>query len=713
MAFYCEVSFPLPLLQTFTYRLPESLVDMVEVGSRVLAPFGSRQLTGYVLEIKHLIREPDFKVKEIIGLKGKDPWFSESFVFFIRELARRNLVAPGQLLDLAEMFQEPEKKRVEVILTAAGQAKLDRGEIKSKNREILELLKGRSLSPVYLKRKTGLKNLNSYLQALKKEGLVEIREKLVKKRKAASKRQLKKPAQLQLPLDLSENPENNIIIKKVSQKEPGEFLVAGPWPERARYFVELIGHLLKQDGYIFILVPEIQRMRRWQELLDHLEELALLHSQITPAQYREVLERINSGQARLILGTRSLVLRPVQPVSLIIVDEEQDELYHQAEGVPFDAKEAARLRSANEQAVLVLTSSCPEVSSYFRHLTSGSLIDVTQEVRKYDGQIISGEADKILKNELKDELKDQVEKGRPVFIYVNKKGYAGYVQCARCHHVPKCPNCQIALSSAKPGKELYCRYCGETYPWPEQCPVCGQKIRIGRIKGSQFFREEMSALFPGRKVVVLEEGSEHLKEGAILKAITGRKVAAIIGTKYSLPRLWPARFSMVVVVKPEVGLTRPDFRAAETVFEDISQAAELVTNEEGSRLVVITERPEDLTIRQATYSDYKGFYEREIEVRKLLNYPPFCPLVNLNLSGAKMRSSARLSRDLLEQIENNFPEVEVIGPKVTRQAWHRVRKEICFYLRFRDDLQVFKFLDFLHDFKLRHSSARMNLKTWS
>ncbi|MGB9835569.1 MAG: replication restart helicase PriA [Candidatus Saccharicenans sp.] len=713
MAFYVEVSFPLPLLQTFTYRLPEDLIDRVRVGSKVLAPFGSRQLTGYVLEIKQLEEEPKFEVKEIIGLRGDGPGFSESFTGFIKELAWKNLVSPGQLLEQAEIEEEPEERKVEVVLTADGQVKLERGEIKGRKKEILELLQGRKLSPLYLRRRTGLKNLNAYLKDLKESGLIEVKERLVRKRRAAVKNRFEPPAQLPLPMGSAGSPEVDRIIKKISRKEPGEFLVFGSWAKRAVFFIQLLDGLTGQPGYIFILVPEIQKMRRWQKLLEHRAELVAFHSQLTRAERRAALERMNSGQARIILGTQALLLMPLEPVSLFVVDEEQDELYHQAEGVPFEAREASRLRAFQEKAVVIFTSSCPEVSSYFRFAKEGSLINVGQEDRKYDCQIISGEADKLLKSELQEELKKLTDRGQSVFVYVNKKGYAGYLECSRCHHVPKCRQCQIALYAGKRGKELYCRYCGEIYPWPERCPVCGQKMKIGRVKGSEFFREELTTLLPGQKVVTLEEGKEKINEEALIKAIAKKKAAIIIGTDYALPRLWPVQFPLVIVVNPEVGLRRPDFRAAERVFESISQAAELVANEKKARLIIITEEADDPTVRLAAFSDYLQFYERELEIRRLLNYPPFSPLVNLNLSGTNLRSSARLSRNFLEQVEKNFPSVEVIGPKVSRQAWHRERKEIRFYLRFKERGQIPEFIDFLRQFKLRHSSARININLWT
>lgn len=715
MAFFCEVSFPLPLLRTFTYRLPDHLVDKVKVGSRVLAPFGSRQISGYVLEVKQMEQEPDFEVKEIISLKEGSLKFSELFIDFIKELAGKSLSSPGQLLDLAEVAEEQERKKVEIVLTDKGRSELERGGLKGKKKEILELLKERRLAPLYLRRKTRLKNINAYLKELAGDGLIEIEERIIKKRKKSQRKiQPVSPTQLRLPISLSSVPEDNQTIKKIIKKEHREYLITGSWSKRAPFISELVGYLLGKNGYVFILVPEIQRMRRWQELFGHLEELVALHSQLSPANYRKAVERIISGEGRLILGTRFLPLLPVEPVSAIIMDEEQDELYYQTEGISFDAREAARIRAKYEKAVIILTSSCPDVSSYYRHRESGTLINTGQEVRKYDYQIICGDVEKLLRNGLKDEILKQASRGQPVFIYVNKKGYAGYVQCSRCRYVPKCDSCRIALSSGTSRKELFCRYCGQTHPWPEKCPVCGQKIRAGRVRGSQFFREELSAFWSGKKILILEEGIKPSAEETIHKDMGRKNVGAVIGTEYALSRLWPVRFPLVIAVNPELGLNRPDFRAAETVFESLSKISELVANEETSRLIVVTELPDDQTIKLAVRADYSGFFDREIEIRKLLSYPPFCYLVNLNLSESRMRAAARLSRALLKEIEENYRDIEIIGPKVSRQVWHRERKEIRFYFRFKDSSRsrLEEFLNFLYVFKLRHPSARINFRVW-
>jgi primosomal protein N' (replication factor Y) len=713
MAVYCEVSFPLPLVQTFLYRLPDGLADKVKPGSRVMAPLGQRLIIGYVLEIKHLNQEPDFKVKEISRVLDEQPVFPGSFLKFVQELAVRNITSPGMFLEMAEPPGSRERSELKIVLTERGKAELEKGSLKGRKKAILTLLSGRALSPLYIKRKLKIKEINSLLSFLKKVGLIEVKERLLKKRAKVSTL-VSISRQLNLPVGTEGLPEKAWrLVEALVRKEPGGFLLTGSFHRRLEFIFQIIRRYQNDQSYILILVPEIQQIKKWQSLVDKLgTEAVILHSQLSDKTRAEHWKMIESGRARVIFGTRTTLFLPIKPVALIIVDEEQDDLYYQTEGPSFDVREAAEIRALAEEGVLILSSSYPEVSRFFWHKEKGTMIDLGQDNLNYSTVIYKKEIEELLRNELKTEIKTHLDQDGQVFFFINRKGYAGYLFCPGCGFVPRCPKCQIALTLRKKENNLYCRYCGESQTIIEKCPVCGKRLWPGRTHGSQYLQEQLAKFFPDEPLAIVEEGWPKAREERLLKKIESGKIKIVIGTEYVLHRLWTPVFSLAVLINPEVSLNLPDFRAAQTTFITISKVMELVRNEKDSRAVIVTSLLDHQAIRRAAFKNYQNFFEEEVGYRRLLNYPPFSFLADITLSGLSVRTTGRISRELVGKLNERFPQLEIIGPKITRHLWKKQQKEVKLYLRLGHHDQIRELRYFLKDFKLRHPAARLSTKIW-
>ena len=710
MAVYCEVSFPLPPVQTFLYRVPEDLSSRVKTGSRVIAPFGQRKLIGYILEVKNLTQEPSFKVKEIIQVIDDSPVFSESFLWFILQLSRRTLTSPGLLLDMAKPPEARERISAQISLTEKGKAELGKEKFKEPERTILSLLVNRKLSPLYLRRKSGIKRINQILKSLEQEGLIEIKEKLLIKKKRLPEaqsffRQLILPVK---PPGLSEAEYQ--LIKNLDLSQGGEFLLTGDFERRLKFVLSLAEHCQENYGYILVLVPEILRLKKWEPFIKSTKlKWVIWHSQLSARMREENWTKLRNGQARIVFGTRSALFLPLQPLSLIVVDEEQDEFYYQTEIAAFDAREGAEIRAAVEGSLLIFSSACPRVSQYHRLQQAGSLIGLAPAEPRYARQFRYGEIGQAIKKDLKPEIKAQLEKSGKILFFVNRKGYASYLICPECGYVPSCEKCRIALTLKRKEEKLVCNYCGQAMAAPKICPVCGRKMKIGQARGSEYLKEKIMETFPGVAVEILED--EALNQRG-LRSIASGKARIIIGTEYALERLPQASFSLIILVNPENRLNYPDFKAAENCFVTINRVMELIRNDSNSKVIALTGGTEPAVVLNALNRDYWSFYSQEIEHRRLLNYPPFSYLVEVSLSSSSMRSAGRASRQLLEQLSLKFPELELIGPKITRKAWHKEKKEIRFYLRIPSPEQLEAWRTFLRDFKSAHSSLRLTLKVW-
>ncbi|HRT26014.1 MAG TPA: hypothetical protein P5258_05650, partial [Candidatus Saccharicenans sp.] len=391
-------------------------------------------------------------------------------------------------------------------------------------------------------------------------------------------------------------------------------------------------------------------------------------------------------------------------------DEVQNDLYDQAESPPFDIREGAQIRAKEEGAVLLLSSSMPPVSCYYLSQARGELIDLGQDERHYMCQFSRKDIGRWLQEALLNEVGPGLRAGQKVFFFINRKGYAGYLVCPACGYVPRCPTCQIPLILDKKKNELVCRYCGQSLGQQETCPVCHHPMKPGRIKGSQFLVERLKKLLPDFSLALLEEGEEKPQIEDSLKKIDSGQVQVVVGTDYALPRLQPGSFSMVIVVEPEIGLNLPDFKGAEKTFIRIFKASELLANQSSSKMMIITSMPDQPAIKFGANGDYPGFYQQELEYRRLLRYPPFSLLVSLTLTGQDLRRVAGSGRRLVEELTLKFPGLEIIGPKVKPRLWQKQKKEVRLYLRLEENNALLALHEFLEIFSRNSRQVRLSYR---
>jgi len=713
MSTYCEVLFPLPVFQTFLYRLPPELAGKVRVGSKVVAPLGSRKLPGYVLEVKELAREPEFKVREIISCPPDSVTLPEVILKLALELSERSLTAPGLLLEMAEPPAAREKPRLRLTITEKGLRELVSGRLKGRRGQILSLLAERQLSPVYIKKKLKLREVNSYLRSLGQEGLLEIREKATRKKPtrpvgADNSRQLVLPVR---PEGLPEA--GQPLLEGLESGRGGAYLLTGSLDRRLRFLEKIMDYAAGHYGFVIFLVPDIQRLEKLRPLEKAFGgRAAFWHGQLPDKVRNDAWNQLVSGRSRIVFGTRSALFLPVRPVSLLVIDEEHDDLYYQADGPSFDAREAAEVRARLEKSLLIFSSASPRVSQYHRHRRSGTLIDLGGPEGQPRVNFYQKDIARLLKKELREEIAPYLEAGGQIFFLVNRKGYAGYLFCPGCGYVARCPHCRIALNLQKKDGELNCSYCGLETQAPEECPVCNQKLRPGRIRGSQYLKEQLQVAFPGQPVEVLEEGVGDRAAEKSLKRIFSGKSRLVVGTEYALRRLPLNHFSFLVLVNPETGLSLPDFRAAEKTMALSRSALELLRVEEDSRVAAITAGPPPEVVVQALSGDYAGFFEREIDYRQLLNYPPFSFLVEVGLDSRSLRGAGRSSRLLLEQLGRDFPGLELLGPKVSRKAWRKEQREVRLMVRLSAETEIEELLSYLKKFRMEKPSTRLWVRVW-
>jgi len=308
MTTYCRLSFPLPVNQTFLYRLPEELKGRVRPGTAVLAPFGPRKIKGYVLETTELSASPGFQVKDICGVLENCQVPPPVFLNFVQKLAWRSLSSAGLFLELAEGPARAAEVKEKVIITEKGKEELQSGQLRGKNRQLLEQVSQKAFSPTFLKRKLKWQDLNARLKSLEQAGLIEIKQKVKRvKSQLISPRSL--PRQLSLPVDFSEEGSQvSPVFQALAAGEFRRFLLSGESRKRQEVIFKMVRQALEGEGYVFILVPEIEQMARWWSEAEVLgSNVAIYHSRLAEKKRKEIWVRIISGQSRVVIGTRAIL----------------------------------------------------------------------------------------------------------------------------------------------------------------------------------------------------------------------------------------------------------------------------------------------------------------------------------------------------------------------------------------------------------------------
>jgi primosomal protein N' (replication factor Y) len=445
---------------------------------------------------------------------------------------------------------------------------------------------------------------------------------------------------------------------------------------------------LDQGLSSILLVPEIGLTPQMAGVLDAAfgARVALLHSALTPEERSAQWRRIHRGEAPIVVGTRSAIFAPVPNLGLICVDEEHDQSYKQEETPRYNARDVAVMRAKLVGAVAVLGSATPSLESWHnagqgrykliemlgrvanRPLPEVELIDMRREFKE-TGQ------DHLFSRSLIDQTRAALERGEQALILLNRRGYSFAVICRACGEKLECQNCAIALTHHKPhaddglareGQRLECHYCGYKRTVPARCPKCDSEHLYYLGAGSQQGEERLAEIFPGARIGRMDRdtirGRHDLER--LLSRLHSGEINLLVGTQMIAKGHDIHGVTLVGVVGCDHALSMPDFRAAERVFQLITQVSGRAGRGElAGRVVVQTYYPDHYAILAASSHDYSSFAERELKYRRWMHYPPFGVLANLLVQSEKLEEAVAWSGELGKWFQKVAPEgVRVLGP---------------------------------------------------
>ncbi len=656
---FADVAVPLPLFQTFTYSVPDSLRSELHLGCRVLVPFGTRHLVGVVTQVHRESREG--ALKPILETLDQKPLFSPPLLKLGLWMASYYLAPPGEALrvmlppgllakkvtlnkDQPEQKFWPTKRRLAVVEMSTAEVKLT-----ARQKDVVELLSQRTF-PVAVQPFLGEAGCSmSVLKTLVSKGIIRM-EAVESYRSPWSQSETSPEVQKH---DL--NADQRRIFEKIKQhlakNQFHSMLIHGVTGSgKTEIYLNAIASTLARGKSALVLVPEIgltpqisRYFRAWFG-----EEVAILHSALSEGERFDQWRRIREGQSRVVVGTRSAIFAPLADLGIIVVDEEHDSSYKQEELPRYHARDVALKRGAIEQALVILGSATPQLETFYHSVHGGApeyetlssrilerplptvhVVDMRVEFQKRGKAVV-------LSQHLQEAIAERLDRKEQILILLNRRGYASALLCRSCGNTEICENCSLSLTYHQNSNRLLCHYCGYLKPVPKRCGACGKEYIHFLGHGTQKVQEILETLFPKAAIARLDRDTVQRKGSfqRILGAFGSGHTDILIGTQMIAKGHDFPRVTLVGVLTAEQALRMADFRAAERTFQLLTQVAGRAgRGEQPGEVIIQTYYPDHYSLKYARSQNYRLFFEEEIRFRRNFRYPPFTALANLMVQG--------------------------------------------------------------------------------
>ncbi|SMB94604.1 replication restart DNA helicase PriA [Thermanaeromonas toyohensis ToBE] len=667
--------------QPLVYEVPASLIGEIRLGTWVRVPIGNRETDGVVVGFP---QESTVQNVKVIGEVLDPELLPSPVVELLLWMSEYYLCLPGETLPL---FLPPILKRRQCFwswLGGKGREGLDPALfINPLTFEVAAYLSRRGrVTQRSLKSRWPGKELDLALQELEARGFV-VREWSWGSK--ASKKQASSPGLEEENLrDIEQQVINLTFEQRLALKYleiglkqgKGNFLLHGiTGSGKTEVYLRAVAAALNLGKGVIVLVPEHslipQMAERLKEAFGHL--VVILHGDLPTGERTGVWEKLRSGEAKIVVGTRSALFAPLPELGLIVIDEEHSPTYKHEANPRYDAREVALKRGQLQGAVVVLGSATPSTEAYFL-ASRGQLKLLVLKQRVAGGQLPKVEIIDMreeylqgrsgyLSVRLQEEIRTTLKRGEQVLLFLNRRGYAPHVTCRCCGYVPTCTNCAVGLTYHVDGK-LRCHYCGLEKGWRGSCPRCGGSLALLGA-GTQRVEAEIRTIFPEARV--LRADSDSLKSPRrwreIYNLFLARQANVLIGTQTIAKGMDFPGVSLVGVINADVSLFLPDFRARERTFQLLTQVAGRAgrRSREG-KVLIQTFNPQEPAIVLAARQDYESFYHLEIASRRTLRYPPFVKLARLGLMGLYEGEVISAAFSLARILKEVGTSLEVLGP---------------------------------------------------
>ena len=691
-----RVTLDLAVRREFDYLITNELEQNVCDGTRVKVPFGTREILGVVTAV--LSESPHSNLREIIKIVGGQALVTPPILKLVRWIAEYYCCAPeiamkAVLPDAVRKEEEGWRERLYV------RALPQHGELPklTKRQEDLWAIieEWRELPLQEFLRLAG--TTSGTIRKLEDKGLVSIAPQISERDPYAKEhilptnplklndQQLVALNNIVKSIDCLNSPENRTDKNKGNHV----FLLHGVTGSgKTEVYLQAIAHALEQGKGAIVLVPEIsltpQTVERFKARFSHgpLQTLvAVLHSHLSSGERHDEWHKIRQGRARIVIGARSAVFAPVDPLGLVIVDEEHEHSYKQEEAPRYNARDLAVVRGQQEGAVVVLGSATPCMESYYNvQRKKYFLLSLTERADEKNMPIVrivdmrnassKGKGISIFSPQLHEAILQRLEKKEQVMLFLNRRGWSSSLQCPECGFVAECPNCSVSLTYHRSAQKLMCHICGHIDSAPSKCPEqnCGNaSIRYSGL-GTEKVEAALDKNFPSARVKRMDSDTLKRKEDyrRILGDFRSGKIDILVGTQMIAKGLHFPNVTLVGIIHADLSLHIPDFRAGERTFQLLTQVAGRAgRGDVEGEVYVQSFTPFHPAIQYARRHDYIGFYDQEIEFRQELHYPPVGRVALLTLRGRsedRVRFFADHLRKEMDLLAIQLGDIVVAGP---------------------------------------------------
>ena len=628
--------------RSFQYRVPEELEKEIKAGMVVSIPFGNgNQLRkGYVTGLTREPKVDPARLKNICGISSAEET-TESRLIALAAWMRENygstmIQALKTVLPIQEKMKAKEKRYLCLKISREEAEKLleelEKTRFKARTRLLRELLKEPRLDVSYASKELG--TTTSVVKKMTEQGIISIEyEELLRNSLDTEKLRLEE----ELPLTPEQETAVREILREWEKETPRPVLIEGVTGSgKTQVYMKLIETVLDQGQQAIILIPEIaltyQTVRRFYARFG--EKVSVINSRQSQGERYDQFKRARRGEVQVMVGPRSALFTPFANLGLIVIDEEHESSYKSENSPRYHARETAVERARLEHARVVLGSATPSLEAYHkamegtyglvklqsryqdRPMPQVSVVDLREELKAGNRSVLS--------RKLKEAMKDRLEKREQIILFLNRRGYAGFVSCRSCGQVMKCPHCDVSLSEHNNGR-LLCHYCGYETVKPQACPVCGSPYIGGFKAGTQQIEKVVKEAFPGVRTLRMDFDTTRTKGSyeKILSAFASHEADVLIGTQMIVKGHDFPDVTLVGIVAADLSLNAEDYRCSERTFQLLCQAVGRGgRGNKPGEAVIQTYHPDHYSIQAAAVQDYEAFYQEEMSYRMLLDYPP-------------------------------------------------------------------------------------------
>ena len=704
----------------FQYRIPPEMEREINPGVVVTVPFGKGNTLrkGYVIGVTGKAKYDTARIKEIQGVSTDDEttesrlialaaWMKETYGSTMIQALKTVLPVKDKVRAKEKrlIFFQGDRNVAEELL-----AELSGSRFRARERFLRAILESGSLEYTYASKELGANA--SVLDFFEKKGMIRLE----------SQEMYRIPDQADLvkeDRELCLNEEQQAAAEQIFQEwqkpEPRPTLLFGVTGSgKTQVYMRLIQQVIQEGKQAIVLIPEIaltyQTVRRFYAMFG--DKVSVLNSRLSQGERYDQFKRAKRGEVQVMVGPRSALFTPFFNLGLIVIDEEHEPTYKSENTPRYHARETAIQRARMEHANVVMGSATPSLSAYSRAesgeyllvklnaryeerpLPQVSIVDLREELKKGNRSVLS--------TELKASLSETLRKKEQAMLFLNRRGYAGFVSCRACGHVMKCPHCDVSLSEHN-GSRLICHYCGYETVKPQVCPSCGSPHIGGFKAGTQQIEKVLEKDFPEARVLRMDFDTTRTKDSyeKILASFSRHEADILVGTQMIVKGHDFPDVTLVGVIAADLSLNMDDYHCGERTFQLLTQAVGRAgRGAKPGRAVIQTYQPEHYSIQAAATQDYGKFYKEEMSYRMLMDYPPAAHMMTVfgACQDEELLKKAMYYIEVFIRRVSPKEELHMIGPAaasvgkvkdVYRQVLHLKHVDMAFLTAVREKLEQY------------------------